>query len=64
MDAGPSGMEAELVEAGPMVEEILIEMMPELEPIQLQSAANALRKFGSKAALPALLTAYESSSGM
>ncbi|MFC4991334.1 hypothetical protein [Rubritalea tangerina] len=59
----PVGMEAELVEAGPMVEEILIEMMPELEPIQLQSAANALRKFGSKAALPALLTAYESSSG-
>jgi len=55
--------EATLVRAGKIAEIVLIEMMPELDPFLLQSAANVLRKSGSKDALPALLIAYESANG-
>ena len=55
--------ESTLIRAGKLAELALIEMLPELEPIELDSAASVLRKIGTPDALPALLLAYESASG-
>ncbi len=52
-----------LIRAGKLAELALIEMLPDLEPIELDSAANVLRKIGTVDALPALLIAYEAANG-
>jgi len=55
--------ESTLIRAGKLAELALIEMLPDLEPIELDSAANVLRKIGTPDALPALLIAYEAANG-
>ncbi|MEO1857114.1 MAG: hypothetical protein ABGY95_07100 [Rubritalea sp.] len=51
--------EVTLIRAGKIAEVALIDMLPELEPVELDSAANVLRKIGTSDALPSLLIAYE-----
>jgi hypothetical protein len=55
--------ESTLIRSGKLAELALIDMLAELEPIELNSAASVLRKIGTQDALPALLVAYESANG-
>lgn len=48
-----------LIKAGKRGELALIEVMPTLEPYQLDSAVTVLRKIGTAEAIPSLLVAYE-----
>ncbi|MFT5882328.1 MAG: hypothetical protein ACI9FG_000830 [Crocinitomicaceae bacterium] len=55
--------ESTLIRAGKLAELALIEILPDLEPVELDSAGNVLRKIGTPDALPALLIAYEAANG-